>query len=123
MGRILKYCCKNGDCKRLNAVDEDLIKELEAKKLKVNLICGTCGYVHNYTGKIGTSRGADYIECLPFVGVEKRLPTGRISGGDYQDYQGKPIARQVAIDAHGIDPERYLNWKDAGYPQYKTICK
>lgn len=122
MGRVLKYCCENRECKRLNTVEEDHIKELEQKKLPIYLICGTCGYVYKFSGKIGTARGPDYCGCIPFEGVENRLPAGRLPGGVYTDYLGKPITREAAIGNHGVDPERYLNWRDAGKPKPKSTC-
>lgn len=123
MSDVLKWCCKNGECKRLNAVDESLIKELEAKKLKVNLICGTCGYVHGIDEINKSKIGSDWNVDIPCNNAERMLPIGRMSNGDYIDYMGKPITRHESIEKYGIDPEIYLKWRDAGKPKYKSLCR
>jgi hypothetical protein len=122
MGKTFKYCCENRDCKRLNTVEETHIKELQQQKLDIKLICGTCGYAYKFSGKIGTERGPEYCGCIPFLGTENRLPTGRLPGGVYKDYLGNPVTREAAIDTYGVDPETYLNWKDAGFPKPKSTC-
>jgi hypothetical protein len=89
---------------------------------KVLLICGTCGYVHEQ-GKMNGPEKTNYLACIPYTSTESRLPMGMLPDGNYLDYTGRPCNREDFIIKYGIDPKRYLNWRDAGKPRYKNVCE
>jgi hypothetical protein len=117
----LKWCCQNSECKRKNLIDGSIVRMAAEKKKRLLMPCGTCGHVFQFT-KIGTERGSDFCGCIPFQGVEKKLPSGQISSGTYEDYKGKYWSRNDFIEEYGVDPELYLRWVNARKPQYKVTC-
>jgi hypothetical protein len=122
MMRELKWCCKNQDCKRMNFVDSSHVEEAMKKNLKVLLICGTCGFVHNQS-KMNGPEEKSWLACIPYTSTESRLPMGKLTDDNYLDYAGRPCNRNDFILKYGIDPKRYLNWRDAGKPKSKVVCE
>lgn len=115
MAIVYKWRCENPECEMKNVADQSLIDEAVAKGLKPLLVCELCGYVYQFSKK-GTPEGANWCECIPFLGPEKKLPLGRMADGSYTDYQGRPFSRNKFIIAYGVDPMRYIHWRDAGKP-------
>ena len=115
-GKIYKWCCKNPECEMKNLSEDNGIDEASEKDLKLMLICAGCGFVETPV-KIGTKNSEDYLHDIPFKGFERRLPAGRNPNWTFVDYQGKSFDRRNFIMRYGVDPERYLKWKDAGKPK------
>jgi hypothetical protein len=49
--------------------------------------------------------------------LENRLPTGINPDGTFVDYREKSFNKYEFRDEYGVDPERYLKWRDAGKPK------
>lgn len=113
------WCCSNPECRRKNVINESKIREAKDKNLRVYLVCGTCGMVHNW--RIPPSEKG-WLISIPFTEVFARLPTGKSSDGKYLDYLGANLDRNNFLIKYGIDPELYLNWKKNGKPRYKSLC-
>lgn len=118
---VVKWCCKNQECKRMNLVESSKVDDAMKRKQKILLICGTCGYVHTQ-GMMKGPEGTNYLECIPYTNTELRPPIGRTPGG-YTGDMGQEYNREDFILKYGIDPERYLLWRKAGKPRYKTVCE
>ena len=104
----------------MNLVDISKIEDAVKRGLKINLICGTCGYVHH----LDNSRkfGSEILYCIPYDGLKKNLPSGRRPDGKYLDYMGRSYDRNDFIMKFGIDPETHLKWIEARKPRPKHIC-
>lgn len=104
----------------MNLVDISKIDDAVKRGKKINLICGTCGYVHH----LDNSRdfGPDFLYCIPYDGLEKNLPQGRSADGKYLDYMGRSYDRDDFIMKFGTDPETYLKWKEAKKPRPNHTC-
>jgi hypothetical protein len=116
-----KWCCRNGECKRMNLQDNSIVKMAEEKNKRLLMVCGTCGYVYQFKER-DTTRGGNWLVCIPFMGMEKHLPTGTISSGTYEDYQGKSWSINDFIEKYGVDPDLYLKWVKARKPKYSQVC-
>lgn len=116
MGDIYKWCCKNPDCRFKNVAEQSQINETLKAGDYPALECAWCGIIHNFVEK-GTKEGANFLECIPFKGWEKRVPKGSNPDGTFQDYLGKTMDADTMITLYGIDPEQYLKWRDAGKPK------
>jgi len=113
---IYIWCYKNPECKMQNLVDQSQIDVALEESLKSLLICANCG-LGNSGIKRRTSKGGDFLECIPFEGWEQRLPTGRYPNGKFVDFQGRKLDKNDFIETYGIDPDQYLNWRDARKPR------
>jgi hypothetical protein len=63
--------------------------------------------------KIGRKE-KDWLNCVPLMESEKRLPSGKLSANYYSDHEGKSWDREEYILKYGVDPEIYLKWRDRG---------
>jgi hypothetical protein len=120
-GDHMKWCCRNAECKRINLMDKSIVEMAKAKNKRLLMVCGTCGYVYQFEEK-DIARGGSWLECIPFREMERHLPTGTISNGTYEDYQGESWSINDFIERYGVDPELYLNWVKAGKPKYSQTC-
>lgn len=119
---IYTWCCKNPSCRGMNRVEKKQIDEAIKKGLKPVLICSTCGLCYKPKANQGANSGANYLECIPFAGWEKYLPTGRGPDDTFFDHKGIQISQFEFIKMYGMDPDLYLKWKDAGKPKPAHQC-
>lgn len=115
------WCCRNPECKRKNLQDNSIVKMAEEKKKRLLMVCGTCGFVHQFKQKDET-KGGSWLVCIPFKGMEKNLPTGMNSAGQFYDFQGKAWSVNDYIEEYGVDPNLYLKWVNARKPKYSLVC-
>jgi hypothetical protein len=113
---VYTWQCETPGCKMRNSVQKDQIENALRKDLRPLLICFCCGYVYQFAKK-GSGKGEDWVDCIPYLGTEKSLPSGRLPDGTFSDYQGKSHSRDAFIIKYGVDPERYLQWFDSGKPK------
>lgn len=119
---MMKWCCENPKCRRLNLIERSQVDDVMKKKTKVLLICETCGFVHNQE-KLKEPDNTDQPRDHPYINTASRIPTGRLPDGTYTDCNGKRYNRNDFIMIYGIDPERWFKWRDAGMPRYEMTCE
>jgi len=117
---IVKWCCRNSECKRINLQDNSIVEMAKEKNKKLLMVCGTCGYVYQFKER-DTTGGGNWV-CIPFKGMEKIIPTGSRSDGKFLDYQGKAWSINDYIEEYGLAPNLYLEWVNARKPKYSQLC-
>ncbi len=113
----ISWHCKNMDCQAENLVDRTLIEKAIGEGKKVTLICGNCGFVNN-PKNIVEEKHNTWLECIPFTGSERKLPTGRTPDG-WKDYMGRPFSRIDFIKKYQVDPEINWEWRKKRSPKPK----
>jgi hypothetical protein len=102
-------------CQAKNWVNRGDKPETIGKK-PVALVCGDCCLLNNGKNLKKKSGSEDWIECIPYEGAMKDVPSGHIKVLDgisiYIDAKGKEFTREQFIFAHGIDPKCYLRKRD-----------
>jgi len=115
------WCCKNSECKRMNLQDNSVVRMAEEKNKRLLMPCGSCGYVYQFKER-DTTRGGNWLVCIPFKGMEKNIPTGSRSDGKFFDYQGKPWSINDYVEEYGLAPNLYLEWVNARKPKHSQLC-
>jgi len=115
------WCCINKECKKMNSIDESIVKLAEERKKPLLMPCGYCGYVYQFVER-DTEKSGNWLKCLPFRGMEKRLPIGDDGVGNYKDPLNKILSVEGYINEYGVDPEKYLTWVRSRKPKSKQTC-
>lgn len=110
----IHFACTS--CSAVNWVDLEPIKE-KVGKVKVILICGTCGRV-NLPQKIEKSNdpkhiNMNYLPCIEFTGAGRDLPTGYVTSGGrtlWTDANAKSWTTEEFILRYGVDPR--VAWRN-----------
>jgi hypothetical protein len=111
---IMQWVCTNSECRKVNLMDVSVVEMARKKKKKLILVCGNCGYVS--TSEDSVEKEKNWLDCIPFTGLQKRLPSHKLGNNKYLDNEGRSYDRNEYIYKHGVDPEIYLNWRNRGSP-------
>jgi hypothetical protein len=107
-----KWICTNSECGKINTIDASQV-EMAGKK-KIMLVCGNCGYASISEKSAG--KAPSWLDCIPFAGLENRLPIRKRGDNNYEDYRGRSWGRDEYTYEYKVDPEIYLNWLHRGKP-------
>lgn len=120
---VYNWCCNNPECRMANEAEMRQVNEAVANRLKPHFICHSCGLIHEWV-KTGTAQGGSWLECIPFIlDWPTRIPTGRNPDGTFSSYKGGDALPDMEFrKQHGIKPDNYLKWRDAGKPRPAHRC-
>jgi hypothetical protein len=115
------WCCKVAECLGKNRVPKKQVDAVRSMGITPIFTCGNCGYAYHYV-KRKMGGNSNWLECIRFTGRESRIPTGGNEVDGYSDAEGETLDRIDFIQAHGVDPEKYLQWKNGNKKEATVQC-
>ena len=117
----INWCCENKECRRKNKVPRKVIEEASKKFKRAVFPCWTCGFVYQSLRTM-PEKQLNWLECITFEGLERRLPLSDNGDGTYNDYLGKAWLREEFILQYAVDPATYIAWRDNNKKPPEETC-
>jgi hypothetical protein len=104
-GANIRYECSFCHAENWTDLGKDADK---VGKQQIALVCGSCCLLNNGHAIQKDPKGQSWLQCLPYEGILKDVPTGsqKVLGITlYANASGKLLTREEFVMKHGIDPK------------------
>jgi hypothetical protein len=104
-----KWECTFTSCGATNEISRQWIFDMIAKRKKIALICGNCGYISLGDGSVTPGELDNQFKCVPWGDSIQRQPIGETPSGWVSAQGEEPISAERYRIRWGVDAA--LNWQ------------